>query len=244
MLASGVDTTAWVVTPALADDAQYWWRCRSIDTGNHMSAWSETGTFFVDLVNHAPTAPEIISPYAGATMPDANGYFIWFASADGDLGDFVTGYQLQIAADDAFTNALVDSDVAAQPTVALARLNALPGSAGLAIDARYFWRVRALDVWGEPSAWSAASFIYGQLQPEVPPEPPPAPVFTGMAVANGNITLQWNAAGHPVRIEWTPSLSPPQWTTVEGATNLLNGSHSFPLSEDWAAGFFRAVIGP
>jgi hypothetical protein len=150
VLASGVDTTAWLVTPALADDTQYWWRCRSIDTGNNMSAWSETGTFFVDLVNHAPTAPLIVSPYFGATMPDANGYFVWFASEDGDLGDFVTGYQLQIAADDAFANVLVEADIGAQPTVTLVRLNALPGFESLALNARYYWRVRAAGPLGCP----------------------------------------------------------------------------------------------
>ncbi|MDD4019269.1 MAG: hypothetical protein PHV28_15155, partial [Kiritimatiellae bacterium] len=239
VLASGVDTTAWVVTPALADDAQYWWRCRSIDTGNNVSAWSETGTFFVDLVNHPPTAPLIVSPYADATMPDANGYFIWFAGEDGDLGDFVTGYQLQIATDDAFTNALVAADVDAQPTVVLARLNALPGSAGLAINARYFWRVRSLDVWGEPSVWSAASFIYGELQPETPPEPV---TLTGILIANGVVSLTWTASDQPVRVEHTPSLVSPQWEAVPGATALQTTAHSFNAVSNAPQGFYRVVV--
>jgi len=236
VLASGVDTTAWAVTPALADDAQYWWRCRSIDTGDHASAWSETGTFFVDLVNHAPTAPLIVSPYAGATMPDENGYFVWFASEDTDLGDFITGYQLQIAANDAFTNVLVETEVGAQPAAVLAQLKALPGYGALALNARYFWRVRALDVWDEPSAWSAASFIYGELQ-----EPPPEPVaITGITVTSGQVSLSWTQSALPVRIECASSLVNPQWTPVSGATALNGTTHSFACPPG-GQGFFRVV---
>ncbi len=103
-----------------------------------MSGWSETGTFFVDLVNTAPTAPEIVSPYADATMPDENGYFIWFASDDADIGDFIAGYRLQIAEDVAFTNILADVEVGAQSAVLLAQLKTLPGYGALGLNARYF----------------------------------------------------------------------------------------------------------
>ncbi len=99
-----------------------WWRCRATDNNENIGPWSATATFVVNLVNHAPTAPEIISPYAGATMPDANGYFIWFANEDSDPGDAITGYQLQIASDETFTNILVTAVIAPQPSTLLAQM--------------------------------------------------------------------------------------------------------------------------
>ena len=206
-----------------------------------MSAWSETGTFFVDLVNHAPTAPLIVSPYFGATMPDANGYFVWFASEDGDLGDFVTGYQLQIAADDAFANVLVEADIGAQPTVTLVRLNALPGFESLALNARYYWRVRALDLWDAPSVWTTASFVYGELQTE-PPAPVEPVTITGMTIADGQIHLSWTASDYPVRVEFTASLTDPQWVPVNGATGLGGTTVAVPFPTGLDRGFFRVVV--
>ena len=241
VLASGVGTTAWTVTPALEDDAQYWWRCRSIDTGDHSSAWSETGTFFVDLVNHAPTVPLIVSPYAGATMPDENGYFVWFVSADSDLGDFITGYQLQIAASDAFTNVLVEAEVGVQPAAVLAQLKTLAGYGALALNARYFWRVRAFDSWEAPSAWSSSSFIYGELSAE-PPLPPEPVTVTGLTLADGVVSLTWTQSDRPVRVEHTPSLVNPQWETVPGAAALQTTSHSFNAVSNAPQGFYRVVI--
>jgi hypothetical protein len=241
VLASGVDTTAWTVTPALADDAQYWWRCRSIDTGGHASGWSETGSFFVDLVNHAPTVPLIVSPYADATMPDANGYFVWFASEDTDLGDVVTGYQLQIAADATFTNVLVAAAVAAQPATLLVQMSALPGYEALALNARYHWRVRALDLWEAPSVWTTASFVYGELQTE-PPAPVEPVTITGMTIVDGQILLAWTASAYPVRVEFTASLTDPQWVPVNGATGLGGSAFAVPLPNGEPQGFFRVVV--
>jgi hypothetical protein len=237
-IASGAETTSWQLDTDLPDETQYWWRCRVTDSGNNVGAWSEAETFFVGLVNAPPEAPLIVSPYADATLPDASGYFVWFASADPDTGDEVVGYQIQIAADAGFTNVLVEGSAAAQPSAILVQANDLPGYDAVALNARYYWRVRAYDLWDEPSAWTASSFIYGTL----PDAPRPDPVtITDLTIVNGWVSLTWTASANPVRIEQTPSLTNPQWTPVPGAEGLSQASHSFNVISNASQGFFRVV---
>jgi hypothetical protein len=235
-IAAGAAITCWQIDADLADETQYWWRCRATDGGSHPGPWSDTGTFFVDLQNRPPEAPVIVSPYADATLPDDNGYFVWFASSDPDAGDAVTGYQLQIAADGVFTNVLVAGAIAAQPDALLVQMSSLPGYGELELNKRYYWRVRAFDIWDEASEWSGASFIYGELQ-----EQPPAPVtITGLTIANGQVSLAWSETAASVRIEHSPSLENPQWTPVAGAAGLGGTSHAFALPQS-TQGFFRVV---
>ncbi len=237
-IASGASMTSWQIDAELADAGQYWWRCRVTDSGNNEGAWSETGTFFVNFGNMPPEAPIIISPYADFVLPDANGYLVWFASDDPDNGDAVTGYQIQIATDAAFTNVLVDADAAAQPSVALARFNTLPGYEALVLNARYYWRVRAFDLWDSPSDWSSTPFIYGALS-SAPYEPV---TITGLSLINGTVSLTWTPSEHPVRIEYTPSLSSPQWTVVPGATGLQTMGITVDAVPNTPQGFYRVIV--
>ncbi len=242
-IAGGAGTTSWQIDANLPDGAQVWWRCCATDNNENIGPWSATATFFVNLVNHAPTAPEIISPYAGATMPDANGYFIWFASGDSDPGDAITGYQLQIASDETFTNILVTAVIAPQPSTLLAQMKTLPGYDALVLNARYYWRVCALDIWSEPSPWSTAAFVYGELQTPEPPEPPAPVTITSIQMgANNQVTLSWTPSERPVRIEFTRSLTHPQWTAIEGAAGLTVTTAVVPYPADAPCGFFRVVV--
>ena len=242
-IAGGTGTTSWQIDADLPDGAQVWWRCRATDNNENIGPWSATATFVVNLVNHAPTAPEIISPYAGATMPDANGYFIWFASEDSDPGDAITGYQLQIASDETFTNILVTAVIAPQPSTLLAQMKTLPGYDALVLNARYYWRVCALDIWSEPSPWSTAAFVYGELQtPELPEPPAPVTVTSIQMGANNLVTLSWTPSERPVRVEFTRSLTHPQWTAIEGATGLTVTTAVVPYPADAPCGFFRVVV--
>ena len=174
-------------------------------------------------------------------MPDASGYFVWFASSDPDAGDTVTGYQIQIASDETFTNVLTAAAVAAQPAVLLVQMSALPGYEALALNARYYWRVRALDLWEAPSAWTSASFVYGELQTE-PPAPAEPVTITGMTVVDGQVLLSWTASAYPVRVEFTASLTDPQWVPVNGATGLGGTAVAVPFPTGEPQGFFRVVV--
>ncbi len=109
----------------------------------------------------------LVAPSEGATLPDASGYFVWFASSDPDAGDTVTGYQIQIASDETFTNVLTAAAVAAQPAVLLVQMSALPGYEALALNARYYC-VCGLGPLGGPVGWTSASFVTAKLQTDPP----------------------------------------------------------------------------
>lgn len=193
------------------------------------------------LLNTPPEKPVIVTPYNNATMPDATGHFIWWASTDSDLGDAVTSYQLQIATDADFTNLLLSTAIAAQPSVNLARLNTLPGYDTLTLNARYYWRVRALDTRAAPSEWAVEPFIYGTLHDD-PPEPPAPVTISTVTISGGEIHLSWTESALPVRIEFTPSLAQPQWTAIPGATDLNGTNISLSLPENEPSGFYRVVV--
>ena len=240
-IASGSGTTSWEVDSDLADGRQYWWRCRATDNSGNTGPWSATGTFFVVIVNTPPTAPLIISPYSDASLPDANGYFIWFASSDPDIGDTVERYHLELALDSTFTHVVIQTEVSAQPSLVLVPLAALTNAAALAINTRYYWRIRAVDQWNAVSDWSTNAFVYGvlQVQPPVPPEP----VTVGTATLHhGQLSLTWSETPYPVRIEFSPQLINPQWTAVEGASNLTGTSFTVDLPVGVLSGFYRVVI--
>jgi hypothetical protein len=240
-IAAGAAVTAWQIDAELTDEMQVWWRCRATDSGANSGPWSATGTFFVDLQNTPPEAPVLVAPSDGATLPDASGYFVWFASSDPDAGDAVTGYQFQIAADETFTNVLVAAAVAAQPATLLVQMNALPNYGALVLNARYYWRVRALDLWDAPSVWTTASFVYGELQTE-PPAPVEPVTITGMTIVDGQILLSWTPSAYPVRVEFTASLTDPQWVPVNGATGLGGTTVAVPFPTGLDRGFFRVVV--
>jgi len=109
------------------------------------------------------------------------------------------------------------------------------------LNARYYWRVRALDQWDEPSAWTQASFVYGTLAEEPPPPPEPVTV-TGITIVDGVVSLSWTASDHPARIEFSPVLVNPEWTVVPGATGLSTAQHSFNVSSNAPQGFYRVVV--
>ncbi len=87
----------------------------------------------------------------------------------------------------------------------------MPGYDALVLNARYYWRVCALDIWSEPSPWSTAAFVYGELQtPEAPEPPAPVTVTSIQMGANNLVTLSWTPSERPVRVEFTRSLTHPQ----------------------------------
>ena len=67
-------------------------------------------------------------------------------------------------------------------------------------------------------------------------------VLTDIIVDYESVELSWSGAGGRVRIEETPSLTNPFWTTVKGATNLLNNVYKFDMDDDSPQRFYRLVV--
>jgi hypothetical protein len=63
-----------------------------------------------------------------------------------------------------------------------------------------------------------------------------------MTIMDGQILLSWTASAYPVRVEFTASLTDPQWVPVNGATGLGGSAFAVPLPNGEPQGFFRVVV--
>ena len=168
-VAGGIDTTSWTVDVDLLPDTQYWWRCRATDDSAHTGGWMDTATFFVQLTDHPPTVPVLLSPADGGELPDLTGRLTWLESTDPDAanGDYVASYRVQVDDDPAFASPNIDQpgiDPDTEATGAISvMLSELTGSGSLVTGTLYHWRVNAKDSHGVASDWSAGPrrFVFG-----------------------------------------------------------------------------------
>jgi hypothetical protein len=121
-------------------------------------------------------------------------------------------------------------------------MRALPGYDALTLNARYSWRVRALDVRGASSAWSADEFVHGALQTQPPPPAEPVTLHE-MRFTEGGLHLSWTPSARPVHVEFTESLNDPHWATVAGSEGLTTDESgvNFNAVSNAPRAFFRIV---
>ncbi|MBN2685867.1 MAG: choice-of-anchor J domain-containing protein, partial [Pontiellaceae bacterium] len=239
LIASGELQTEWAVDSQLQDGNQYWWRCRSMDDSGNESEWSSVEAFHVIQQNAAPNAPQIIAPYADSNLPSEDGYFIWFAAVDPDGSDVITGYQVQIAADEDFSDVLLDASTSASSSVEILPINALEGYGALTMNTRYHWRIRAFDNWDAASEWAEESFVYGVLSSGGTTYESVPVRITGTELNDSGLTLIWAEQTRPVHVEFTSDLVNPNWTTVPSATGIT--TNRFTVEPDASQGFFRVL---
>lgn len=138
------DSTGWTVTPALSDNNRYFWRARAFD-GYEYSAWSPFASFWVNLVEQAPSSFYVLSPSGGDTAQtyDIPPTFNWGASIDPDPRDSVY-YTLRIGLDSFFLfYSTIDSIYTTQHQVN-----------GLQFGWHYWWKAAAHDTKGNIT-WSS-----------------------------------------------------------------------------------------
>ncbi|MCL4178670.1 MAG: fibronectin type III domain-containing protein, partial [Verrucomicrobia bacterium] len=238
-VASGPGNTSWQVDVNLQNNHQYWWRSRAVE-GEHTGPWMPTATFYVNELNNPPlpVAP-VISP--SWILANTNGTLTWYPTTDPDLGDSIRAYHLQVSADADFATPLINADTitttntppAADWTISIP-LSRFTGSASMVPGTVYYWRVRAQDSRYLWSAWNEipVSFAFVHLPP-----PPPTNLQPLRFNPDGTITLEWEGASADVRVEYSPSLSPANWTRigtpVNGTTIVITPDPAQPT------GFYR-----
>ncbi len=155
-----VEGTSWSVDPALSEDAWVWWRARAVDA-HAASAWSEPSSFRLNATESPPTDPVPIWPVDGEVMASEPPVLQWATSTDVD--DDVVTYELRLLDE---SENIVEEGSAGVSEQAVATWTP---SEMLAEDARYTWRVRAVDEHGMSSTWtSRQTFVYSlvDLAPE------------------------------------------------------------------------------
>lgn len=147
----GGSGTSWTVAQ-LVENKKYWWRVKAQD-GRADSAWT-VGSFLVNAVNDAPSAPTVKNPGNGAWSATQQPTLEANPSMDPEGED--VRYQFEVFRDAALT-ARVAEGVSAIPAFVVA--------GALADKTTHWWRVRALDVHQASSEWSTPSVLYISTSP-------------------------------------------------------------------------------
>ena len=159
----------------LAENTAYSWTVQAFDA-DVSSAPSVVAAFVVNAVDEAPGSPELLAPADNASIAGVD-LLSWAESSDPDPNDYVSGYLVEIAADEAFVEVLMAQSVDANDL----ELRALQDYSLFEDGAVYFWRVTAQDSdLLSSSAGSARRFVYDTTSLSVTANMPDAVVsFSG-----------------------------------------------------------------
>lgn len=178
--ASGV--TAWRVDKPLTLRARYFWRVVARDA---RGAETQTAArpFYVGVGNSAPTAPAIVSPPVGSSVPALAAVLTVANATDAD-GDVLT-YLFELDSAPGFDSGA--RQVSPPIPAGAGGTSGWPVS-GLLENQRYHWRVKAQDGRSE-SPWTVGVFVASVIN-----EPPPVPAIrnpgNGAWVATQQPTLE------------------------------------------------------
>jgi fibronectin type 3 domain-containing protein len=202
---SGVTDTSLDVTGLDLNVAHYW-RVRAVSEGNTPSEWSDVWQFGTVGI---PPAPVLVSPADGTGNHSTSLNFSWEAAPGAER------YQLQIATVENFSATFLDND---NITSTSHTVN------GLDNDRTYYWRVRAINEFGEGD-WSAVwSFTTQVGVPSIPVLVSPENEAIDQPVA---LTFDWEEADlaetYRLQVSTVSNFS----STVVNVGNLTSTSYEF-----------------
>jgi uncharacterized protein (DUF1810 family) len=177
----------------LLDYGTYYWRMKI--NGVAMPAW------VFHVTPSLPVAPTQTAPAANVLLRDSTPTFQWAGFATTAAG-YPFSYQIQI--DDLAT-------FASPNQTGTTEVGALTYTATILPNGTYNWRVRAINTYGAPGAWSLGRAV--RIDAVVPAVPAMVGPATGANITNRMLTLTWLAAtgatAYEVRLDSTPSFTQP-----------------------------------
>jgi hypothetical protein len=235
VVASGSGVTAWQVDVDLANNAQYWWRCRATG-GTNPGPWMATAAFYVNQVNHPPYP--VIIPARQSFLADSNGVLTWYPTTDPDQGDYIALYRVQVSLSNSFSALLIDSTIVLTNTPVgpygtfSVPLNAFADASNLVSGSAYHWRVSARDNRGTSSDWPPGDYVFqfGVLLE-------PAHFARIWKSADGNIVLEWEPSPNNIYVEFSTNLQSGGWTNIAGP--LTGTSWTNAVDPGKPSGFYR-----
>jgi len=169
LLNAGASTVV-VVPGALTENAAYTWSVQASD-GSDVSGFTAAQTFYVNTVQEAPTAPQLLATSAILGGADL---LAWQASTDADPGDTVT-YQVVVAATADFAAPVLSANTGATQI----SLNGFADYLALVDGSSYFWQVSAIDNHGVSTVSEIGQFNYDTAVLTVTSNLPDAKVYLG-----------------------------------------------------------------
>jgi RHS repeat-associated protein len=220
-------TTKWSYTPtADLSDGTYYWRVNlNLGSGLVSSPFSRT---IVIVSSSLPVPPSLSSPQNATVGGDSTPTFTWNASTS----TVATPYTYEIQVDN-------NSDFSSPEFTNIgSALNATPSSA--LAEGTYSWRVRTLNTYGAPGAWSGTWVVTVDTTLALV-----APT-NNTSTSNGTPTFSWNtplntngaAFTYEIQVDNNSDFSSPEFTNIGSA---LNATPSSALAEGTYSWRVRAI---
>lgn len=175
--------TSFKLPSALAADRTYYWRSQARDGANN-SDYSGV-TSFVVYTPVVLQAPVLVSPINSERVGNRTPDLTWNNAARTGAAGAVS-YNLQVATDEGFSGVIASWSAAEGSS---RTISGVPTT--LSYDARYYWRVRAVEATVTGPWSSAQSFLAPSTPPPTPPPPttPPAGVSANDELDLRNVTI-------------------------------------------------------
>jgi subtilase family serine protease len=139
-----VTDTFYTVSSDQTENGLNYWQVRALDNDSLYSAWSDTAYYIINSINDAPESFTLKAPAIGDTVYTLKPQFSWHASIDGDPGDTVR-YTLRLSEGLNFSE-YSDYENISDTSYTF--------SENLKEDAKYYWRIKASDLYGK-FVWSS-----------------------------------------------------------------------------------------
>jgi len=235
---SGLSSTDWTPTVAVAENAAGYWRVRASD-GNVDSGWSNLEAFVVNETEEPPSVPAPASPLTGDSVSVLAPELTWSASTDPDADPVTYDVRIQDAAG---TTVVVEE-------TAVGGL-AWTSTADLTDNTPYSWDVRAVDDEGLSSAWSTPQEFFVDLTNDPPSDIAWVAPLDGDALVTStpllevtaSTDIEGDALTYVFELDLVPSYDSPELLSFGSGTNTWDlAADNLPLTEN-VSWFARARV--
>jgi len=173
----------------LTDDKTYAVKVQAIDQNGAVSDWSNPVEFELDLINSAPSTPDISEPKE-TTLNNTKVKLKWAASSDPDPSDSpeMLNYVIQYGNDPEFSGAAIgERTVEGTETTVSASDNK-----------QWYFRVKAVDRRGAESAWCSPVSVVVNVKQDPPSEPTLDSPANGTSLESGSaVEFNWSKSDDP-----------------------------------------------
>ena len=221
-------TTAWTVTAPLENHRRYVWRAVAAD-GEGAASATVLNAFVVDVGNHAPESPAVVSPEPGSELASRD---VDLAIENGfDADSDSLAYNFELDTDPGFNG----PDFTASGPVAEGASVTRWSLGSLSDNTEYFWRARCSDGLAQ-SPWVQGSFFVN-LENDAPTTPTLRNPGDGSWIETLTPRLQLNPSFDPDRDELTYRFElyadpPPAEPVHRGAAPVPDWTVPFGLEDN------------
>ena len=197
-------------------DGSHTFEVKAVDKAGNESDLTASLTFTLDTV--APDIPALVQPRNATYVSDNIPFLEWSTPTDAST----VHYQLQVASDSGFSSLVLYKKFLVASRYTLTAGDALYHSEAL-LDAKYYWRVKAIDNAGNESDWTASrTFTVDTVTPEMPTLIYPA---NGKATTDNTPWLDWSDVTDATAVHYQFQVDDsPDFSSVVFTRTWLTGS--------------------